>query len=69
MFAQVNQAEAVDRLGPADLGADAVVKGDDMCPRTQPFLGDRLEQGQAHPFLGRGRPGIDVEHDQVLVGL
>ena len=71
MFAQMDETETIDGFRPAELGprADAVVQGDDVGPRAQPFLGDRFEQGQTHAFLGRRWAGIDVEHDQVLMGL
>ena len=61
VFAEVNQADAVDRLGPVLLGGDAVVEQDDVGAGVQLLVGDGLEQGEADPFLDRLGVLLDVE--------
>ena len=69
MFTQVDKAQAVDWFGLIGGRPDAVVEGDDMGSGTQAFVGDRFEQGQTHAFLSGRRSRIDVENDQIRVGL
>ena len=69
MFAQMDDAEAIDVVSVAPLDADAVVECDDMGAGLSLSRGDRFEQSEAHAFLGRRRAGIDVEDAQVRIGL
>ena len=55
----MNHAQAVDRLRPARLRGDPVVKQDDVRARLKLFVRDSLQHGDIDLFLDR--PGVRVQ--------
>ena len=65
MFAQVNDAQAVERIVALILiHDDTVVNGDEMGAAAELVVGDRFEDGQAHAFLGRHGAGVNLQRHQ-----
>jgi hypothetical protein len=67
VLAQVDDAEAIHRLGGVLQGGDAVVEGDDVRPGLELLLGRRPSAERVHPLLGGQRLGFEVDDRPVRV--
>ena len=65
VFADVDDAEAIDRFGGVVVGRDAVVQHDDVGPRLQQFVGHSVQERVAHALVRRLQ--FPVEFDDVPV--
>src|SRR5207248_7195073 len=69
VFAEVDDAEAVDRLGAVRLGGDAVIQQYDVSAGLETLVGHGFQQRQGDPVFDRLGVRLEVQQRNVVVGL